>query len=54
MSKYTMGPCPMCTSSDAYAIYDDGVGTCFSCGKSRKENGNRMEHTGQVGTSNDC
>ena len=51
MSKYTMGPCPMCTSSDAYAIYDDGVGTCFSCGKSRKENGNRMEHTGQVGTS---
>lgn len=32
-----MGPCPMCSSSDAYATYDDGVGHCFSCGKSKKE-----------------
>jgi len=24
-------PCPSCTSSDAYAIYDDGHGYCFSC-----------------------
>lgn len=38
MSRYTMGPCPMCSSSDAYASYDDGVGHCFSCGKSKKEN----------------
>ena len=38
MAKYTMGPCPMCSSSDAYASYDDGVGHCFSCGKSKKEN----------------
>lgn len=38
MARYTMGPCPMCSSSDAYASYDDGVGHCFSCGKSKKEN----------------
>jgi len=24
-------PCPMCDSSDAYAIYDDGHGYCHSC-----------------------
>lgn len=24
-------PCPMCGSSDAYAIYDDGHGYCHSC-----------------------
>ena len=24
-------PCPKCTSSDAYAIYDNGWGKCFSC-----------------------
>lgn len=23
--------CPLCSSSDAYAIYDDGHGYCFSC-----------------------
>ena len=39
MSRYTMGPCPMCDSSDAFASYDDGVGTCFSCGESKKLNG---------------
>ena len=33
MSRYKMGPCPMCNSSDAYAVYEDGVGHCFSCGK---------------------
>ena len=36
MSRYTMGPCPKCDSSDAFASYDDGVGTCFSCGISKK------------------
>ena len=25
------GPCPSCTSSDAYIEYDDGHGHCFSC-----------------------
>lgn len=25
-------PCPACPSSDAYHIYDDGHGHCFSCG----------------------
>jgi twinkle protein len=25
-------PCPSCTSSDAYSIYADGHGHCFSCG----------------------
>jgi twinkle protein len=24
--------CPVCPSSDAYAVYDDGHGHCFSCG----------------------
>jgi twinkle protein len=24
-------PCPLCSSSDAYALYDDGHGYCFSC-----------------------
>ena len=24
-------PCPKCTSSDAFAIYDNGWGKCFSC-----------------------
>lgn len=26
------GPCPSCTSSDAYCEYEDGHGYCFSCG----------------------
>ena len=25
-------PCPNCTSSDAFAVYSDGGGYCFSCG----------------------
>src|SRR5688572_21753538 len=24
-------PCPSCPSSDAYCLYDDGHGYCFSC-----------------------
>lgn len=27
----THQPCPSCNSSDAYAVYDDGHGYCFSC-----------------------
>jgi len=38
MSRYTMGPCDFCGSSDAFASYDDGVGTCFSCNRSKKLN----------------
>ena len=30
-------PCPVCPSSDAYQIYEDGGSTCFSCGKSWKK-----------------
>jgi hypothetical protein len=29
-------PCPMCSSSDAYCIYSDGHGYCFSCRRRRK------------------
>lgn len=29
-------PCPECTSSDAFAIYSDGGGYCFSCGFHQK------------------
>ena len=36
MSRYTMGPCEFCGSSDAFASYADGIGTCFSCNKSKK------------------
>ena len=28
--------CPSCTSSDAYAIYSNGSGYCFSCGHTRQ------------------
>lgn len=33
MSKVVEGrlPCPSCTSSDAYHLYDDGHGYCYSC-----------------------
>lgn len=29
--KYHQGPCPQCSSSDAYTMYEDGHGYCFSC-----------------------
>lgn len=29
-------PCPHCTSSDAYHVYSDGHGHCFSCGSTDK------------------
>lgn len=35
----THGPCPNCASSDAYAIYESGVGHCFSCGTSTPPGG---------------
>ena len=28
-------PCPMCDSSDAFTLYDDGHGFCFSCNKGK-------------------
>ena len=32
MSKFIRhGPCPACNSSDAFSLYDDGHGYCFSC-----------------------
>jgi twinkle protein len=31
--------CPSCSSSDAFAIYSDGGGYCFSCGHHRKGDG---------------
>ena len=36
--RYVKGPCPFpgCGSSDAFVTYNDGVGHCFSCGKSKK------------------
>lgn len=30
-------PCPCGKSSDAYCVYDDGWGHCFSCGENHKE-----------------
>ena len=38
-----MGPCEFCGSSDAFASYDDGVGTCFSCNRSKKLTEERNE-----------
>jgi hypothetical protein len=32
-SDYTQGPCPHCTSSDAYTLYDSGWAECYSCGE---------------------
>lgn len=36
--RYVKGPCPFpgCGSSDAFVSYSDGVGHCFSCGRSKK------------------
>ena len=38
-------PCPECTSSDAFAIYSDGGGYCFSCGYHQKGDGDtNLQH----------
>ena len=34
----THQPCPMCGSSDAFAVYPDGHGFCFSCNKTERSN----------------
>lgn len=36
--RYVKGACPFpgCGSSDAFVSYSDGVGHCFSCGRSKK------------------
>ena len=38
-------PCPSCTSSDAFAVYSDGGGYCFSCGHHEKGTGETQLHT---------
>jgi twinkle protein len=35
----SQGPCPSCTSSDAYTIYSDGGSYCFSCGHHTRGDG---------------
>lgn len=35
-------PCPECSSSDAYVVYDSGWGHCFSCGLNRRESEENM------------
>jgi twinkle protein len=37
--------CPKCTSSDAFAIYSDGGGYCFSCGHHVKGDGQSVPTT---------
>ena len=32
MKKNSHNPCPSCPSSDAYFVYSDGHGHCYSCG----------------------
>ena len=51
MSRYTMGPCEFCGSSDAFASYEDGVGTCFSCNKSKKLTEGRNEPIAYTNTN---
>lgn len=36
-------PCPKCPSSDAYTVYDDGFGHCFSCGGNFKDGEGRKK-----------
>src|SRR5574343_1965369 len=40
-------PCPKCPSSDAYHVYDDGHGYCFSCQyfKPSKEEFEELDYT---------
>ena len=44
----THNPCPNCPSSDAFAIYDDGHGYCFSCGYIEKDCLNETERREKV------
>jgi twinkle protein len=40
--------CPLCDSSDAYALYDDGHGYCYSCnGYTKPSNNNDNNNEGQ-------
>lgn len=38
-------PCPSCPSSDAYCVYDDGHGHCFSCGFHKFADDNTLNDT---------
>ena len=40
-------PCTACGSSDAFAVYTDGGGYCFSCGHYRKGNGESVPTNNQ-------
>ena len=40
-------PCPECTSSDAFGIYDDGHGFCFSCGYHQPGDGSEVRSNQQ-------
>lgn len=37
--------CPKCPSSDAYTVYDDGHGKCYSCGYFKPPNGEKEIET---------
>ena len=36
-------PCPKCGRSDAYSVYDDGHGYCFSCNTYFNANGKQTK-----------
>ena len=36
-------PCPACPSSDAFAVYSDGSGYCFSCGHHTRGDGSELQ-----------
>lgn len=38
-------PCPLCDSSDAYSLYNDGHGYCFSCGEVHPKTHSQGEFT---------
>jgi len=45
----SQGACPFCDSSDAFTLYDDGHGYCFSCGGYQHADKNNTETTAPVG-----
>ena len=43
-------PCPSCSSSDAYCLYSDGHGYCFSCGSYTSGEGSDQKQTQRAKT----
>lgn len=43
-------PCPSCSSSDAYCLYSDGHGYCFSCGSYTHGEGSNHKQTQRART----